>query len=82
MRRQGEICGKSCSKPEGQEVSGKNRLRMFAGCGGKGRYVVRHVQPPKGRAFQEKIDMVYSFLTKKARAWTNVFMGESWISLS
>jgi hypothetical protein len=54
---------------------------MFVGCGGKGRYAVKPVQSPKGKAFQEKIDMVCSFFAKKARAWTDVFMGESWMSL-
>jgi hypothetical protein len=29
MRRQGEIDGQVCSNPEGQGVSGKNRLNLF-----------------------------------------------------
>jgi hypothetical protein len=81
MRRQGEIRGQSCSNSEGQAVSGKDRLKIFAGCGGKGKYAGKHVQRPKSRAFQEKIGFVCSFFAKKARAWRYVFMGESWMSL-
>jgi hypothetical protein len=57
MRRLGEIRGQSCLHPEGQGVSGKGRLRMFAGCEGKGKYAVNPVYTPKGRAFQERIDL-------------------------
>ena len=55
MRRQGEIRGEVCSHPEGQEVSGKNRVRMFAGCGGKGKYAIRNLRTPKGGMCQESI---------------------------
>jgi hypothetical protein len=67
MRRQGEIRGQVYSKAEGQAVSGKDRLRMFVGCGGKGRYAVKHVHTPKGRACQEKIGWVCSFFDKESK---------------
>jgi hypothetical protein len=40
---------------EGQEVSGEHRFLLFAGCGGKGKDAVKHLQKPKGRRFQKKI---------------------------
>jgi len=55
MRRQGEKRGQVYLPSEGQGVSGKDRLKWFAGCGGKRRYQVNPIQRPKGRAFQEKI---------------------------
>ena len=67
MRRQGEIRGEVCSRPEGQGVSGKNRFRMFVGCGGKRRYAVKSVHTPKGRACQEKIGWVCSFFDKESK---------------
>ena len=59
-RRQKEFRGKRSSHPEGQEVSSDIRCKLFAGCGGKGKYAVKHVQKPKGRAFQQKIGLVCS----------------------
>jgi hypothetical protein len=57
VRRQKEFRGKSCLHPEGQEVSGEDLFQLFAGCGGKGRYAVKSVHTPKGRACQERIDL-------------------------
>jgi hypothetical protein len=55
VRRQKEFRGKRSSHAEGQEVSGEHRFQLFVGCGGKGKYAVKHVYTPKSRAFQEKI---------------------------
>jgi hypothetical protein len=52
MRRQKEFRGKSCSKPEGREVSSDVRLRIFTKSVGKKNFAGKDLHFPKGRRFQ------------------------------